>query len=120
MIMHVQCVFNSINVSNADYNNEFLEITRAQTSFAAIATAEGALVVDGRRVTVAKVMVYKNSWLTTNFRSPMLQALSLISDRTTLRRANTRSAAITAQPRSATVFSSASNTTSVNYDRRSM
>ena len=67
--------------------NKFLEIRLARTSVAAIATDEGALIIDGKQVTVAKVMVYKSSWMETFYLTPILSALTIIPDTTTMRRA---------------------------------
>jgi hypothetical protein len=54
--------------------NQFVEIRLAQQTVAAVATENGCVVVDGNRVRVAKVMLYRAEWMIENFIQPLKDA----------------------------------------------
>ena len=51
-----------------------MEITHARQRIAAVATENGAVLIDGKRCTVAKIMVYQMSWMKVNYWEPLAEA----------------------------------------------
>ena len=73
-ILEGKCIF---QVSDLDgSNNEFVELSAAKTTM----VATSSVMMAGRNVQVAKIMLYKPIWRRTNYDQPMAEvALSLVS-----------------------------------------
>lgn len=51
--------------------NEFLEIEQARTQTLVATDLDSAVVIEGRKVTINKIMLFKMSWLDNNFLKPL-------------------------------------------------
>jgi len=59
--------------------NEFYEVKEAKSMLAGIATEAATIVVQGKKVTAVKIMVYSPKWIETNFLRPLLEERGRIS-----------------------------------------
>ena len=73
-ILEGKCIFQVSDLD--DSNNEFVELSSAKTTM----VATSSVMMAGRNVQVAKIMLYKPIWRRTNYDRPMAEvALSLVS-----------------------------------------
>ena len=62
----------------ADVNNKFIEISITRQTVGAVATAGGAVLLNGRNVKATKIMLYRRVWMTTFYHQPLEQARARI------------------------------------------
>ena len=73
-ILEGKCIFQVSDLD--DSNNEFVELSSAKTTM----VATSSVMMAGRNIQVAKIMLYKPIWRRRNYDQPMAEvALSLVS-----------------------------------------